>query len=98
LFHELPPEASRRVLEETFRVLRPGGALTILDFTSVGDRDVYNMWFAEMDSKDNGEPYLPLFVRSNIEKMIAEVGFKMEPYDPKNSLRTGRVCVKPLQQ
>ena len=98
LFHELPPEACRRVLEESFRVLRPGGAMTILDFTSVDDRDVYNMWFAEMDSKDNGEPFLPPFVRSNIEKTIAEVGFKMEPYDPKNSLRTGRVCIKPLQQ
>jgi len=98
LFHELPPEASRRVLEESFRVLRPGGAMTILDFTSVEHRDVYNMWFAEMDAKDNGEPFLTLFARSNIERMIKEVGFELEPYEPKNSLRTGRVCIKPLQK
>lgn len=95
LFHEVPVPVGRRIIEEAFRVLRPGGTMTVLDFSGDRERDVYSMFFAEMDAVDNGEPYLPGFVRSNVETVMREVGFEMRPYDHRQSLTTGRVGVKP---
>jgi ubiquinone/menaquinone biosynthesis C-methylase UbiE len=96
LFHEVPTAVGRRIVEEAFRVLRPGGTFTILDFSGDRERDVYSMFFAEMDAADNGEPYLPGYVRSNVEDVMREAGFEMlRPYDHRQALTAGRVGVKP---
>ena len=95
LFHEVPVDVGRRIVEQAFRVLRPGGTFTVLDFVGVRERDVYSMFFAEMDAADNGEPYLPGYVRSNVEDVMRDVGFELRPYDPKAALSRGRVGVKP---
>jgi SAM-dependent methyltransferase len=96
LFHELPVPVARQVISEAFRVLRPGGTFTVLDFSGDRERDVYSMFFAEMDAADNGEPYLPGFIRSNVEDLLVAGGFELKAYDPKMALRSGRVCVKPV--
>ncbi len=95
MFHELPVPVAKEVIAEVFRVLRPGGKFTVLDFPSVRSRGTYSMFFAEMDAADNGEPYLPDFVRSNVEDLLVEAGFELEHYDPKAALTRGRVVVKP---
>jgi len=95
LFHELPVALARRTVEEAFRVLRPGGTFTVIDFSGDRRRDVYSMLFAELDAADNGEPFLPGYVRSNIEEVMQQVGFELKPYDHTQSLSTGRVGVKP---
>lgn len=94
LFHELPVPVSRQVIAEVWRVLRPGGTFTVLDFGGARDRDVYSMFFAEMDAADNGEPFLPDYVRSNLEDLLVAQGFEVR-YDPKASLTAGRVATKP---
>ena len=53
------------------------------------------MFFAQMDAADNGEPYLPDYVRSNVEDLLVEAGFELEFYDPKAALTRGRIAVKP---
>jgi SAM-dependent methyltransferase len=95
LFHELPVPVAKQVIAEVWRVLRPGGTFTVLDFAGVRERDVYSMFFVAMDAADNGEPYLPGYVRSNVEDLLVAQGFELKPYDPKAALRTGRVAVKP---
>jgi ubiquinone/menaquinone biosynthesis C-methylase UbiE len=95
LFHELPVPVAKEAIAEVFRVLRPGGKFTVLDFPGDRSRGVYSMFFAEMDAADNGEPYLPEFVRSNIEDLLVEAGFELEHYDPKAALTRGRVVIKP---
>ncbi len=95
LFHEVPVDASRKILDEVYRVLRPGGVFTVVDFPGDKFRDVYSMFFAEMDASDNGEPFLPGFVRSNIEEMMAEAGFSVPPYDPSKFLLAPRIGIKP---
>lgn len=95
LFHELPVPVARQVIAEAFRVLRPGGTFTVLDFAGDRQRDVYSMFFAEMDAADNGEPYLPDYVRSNVEDLLVAAGFELKSYDPKKALTAGRVAVKP---
>ncbi len=95
LFHELPVPVSKEVIAEVYRVLRPGGKFTVLDFP--GDRHcgVYSMFFAQMDAADNGEPYLPDYRRSNVEDLLVAAGFELESYDPAAALSKGRVAVKP---
>ena len=91
-FHEVPVPIARRVIAEAYRVLRPGGTFTVLDFSGDRGRDVYSMFFAEMDAADNGEPFLPGYVRSNIEDLMSSAGLVMRPYnamDPGATLRTG---------
>lgn len=95
IYHETPVEVARQSLKEALRVLRPGGTLTVLDFSGDRTRDVYIMLFAELDGVDNGEPFIPPFVRSNIEDVIKEVGFELKSYDPKHAMTVGRVAVKP---
>ena len=95
LFHELPVPVAKEVIAEVFRVLRPGGKFTVIDFPGDRSRGVYSMFFAEMDAADKGEPYLPGFVRSNVEDLLVAAGFELEHYDPKAALTRGRVVVKP---
>jgi len=96
LFHELPVPVAKQVVAETFRVLRPGGKFTLIDFPGDRSRGVYSMFFAEMDAADNGELYLTEYVRSNVEDLLVEAGFELEHYDPKQALTRGRIAVKPL--
>ena len=95
LFHETPVEVARQTLQEALRVLRPGGTLAVVDFSGDRKRDVYIMLFAELDGSDNGEPFIPPFVRSNIEDVMQEVGFQLKSYDPSKALTQGRIAVKP---
>jgi SAM-dependent methyltransferase len=97
LFHELPVPVAKQVISEVYRVLRPGGKFTVLDFPGDRSRGVYSMFFAQMDAADNGEPYLPGYVRSNIEDALVDAGFRLESYDPKSALTRGRIAVKPEQ-
>ena len=96
LFHEVPVSVSKKILSETLRVLRPGGSFTLIDFPGDKNGDVYGMFFGEMDAADNGEPFLPGFVRSNVEDIMKETGFEMEVYDPSKSLLAGRIGYKPI--
>jgi SAM-dependent methyltransferase len=95
LFHEVPVAIGKKIIAEAFRVLRPGGTLTVLDFPGDRSNDAYTMFFVDMDAADNGEPYLPDYVRSNVEDLLIEAGFEVRDYNPAMALATGRVAVKP---
>ncbi|MBC8226088.1 MAG: class I SAM-dependent methyltransferase [Gammaproteobacteria bacterium] len=95
LFHEVPVSISKKILSETLRVLRPGGSFTLIDFPGDKTRDVYTMFFGAMDAADNNEPFLPGFVRSNVEEIMEDIGFEMSPYDPNKFILAARIGFKP---
>ena len=96
LFHEVPVSISKKIIKETMRVLRPGGSFTLFDFPGDKTSDVYSMFFGEMDAVDNSEPFIPGFVRSNVEELMEKGGFEMEEYDPKKFILAGRIGFKPI--
>ncbi|HEY3062851.1 MAG TPA: class I SAM-dependent methyltransferase [Chloroflexota bacterium] len=80
--HEVPMPVLRRVFVEALRLLRPGGLLAILDFAHTGDpfRDLV------MDGHGarNNEPYMPHLFRTDVTRLLEDVGFanaSMLPFD-----------------
>ena len=95
LFHELPVSVSKQVTREVHRLLRNGGVFHLFDFPGDKNKNAYAMFFVEMDGADNGEPFLPGFIRSNFEDIMLELGFEMHKnFDPNMIFFKGRPAVK----
>ncbi len=74
LFHELPPQARQRVIEECFRVLKPGGTLILCD--SIQKEDVPSIspileWFPQ----NFHEPYYQNYITDDLVKRLEVSGF-----------------------
>ena len=75
LFHELPPQARQRVIEECFRVTKPGGIFVIGDSMQEGD-------FPEFQTMMNNfpvnfhEPYYQHYTTDNLVERLEKAGFE----------------------
>jgi ubiquinone/menaquinone biosynthesis C-methylase UbiE len=79
IFHELPIAVIPKVLAEIFRVLRPGGVLSIHEFPNAPDgMPAAQRYMVAVDSADNCEPYSPDFVRSDFRGMVRAAGFTLK--------------------
>ncbi|MGB3189836.1 MAG: methyltransferase domain-containing protein [Limnoraphis sp.] len=75
MFHELPPEARQRVIEECFRVLQPGGVFVICDSIQVND---YPQMKTMMDNFPImfHEPYYRHYTTDNLIERLEKAGFE----------------------
>ena len=75
LFHELPPEARQRVIEECFRVTKPGGIFIICDSMQKGD---YLEFQTMMDNFPVSfhEPYYKHYSTDNLVERLEKAGFE----------------------
>lgn len=67
LLHELPADVSPRVLAEMRRVVRPGGAVAVLEPYAVGGRALHPIPFPE--------PYLKDYLATDWDVAFKEAGF-----------------------
>ena len=75
LFHELPPQASRNVLAEAFRLVRPGGFFASLDmYTAPGGAAGECLHFGH--AARNNEPYLPAMIAGDVCQDLRTAGFE----------------------
>jgi len=80
LFHETPSESFPAILAELYRVLRPGGVLSIFEFpNSYGvTLPPATRFLIDYDSRNNCEPFSVDFVYSDFQGMLREAGFAVE--------------------
>lgn len=85
LFHELPQVASKQILSEARRLLRPGGYLTIMDMNPKSE--IYaKMPPYILTLLKSTEPYLDDYFSLDIEQAIVDAGFET-PTITANTLR-----------
>jgi len=75
LFHELPYPARQRVINECFRVLKPGGTLILCDSIQKGDIPTITPmlnWFHQTFH----EPYYQHYLEDDLNDRLAEAGFE----------------------
>ena len=77
LFHELPPRIRPRVIEEAFRVLRPGGSFIIADSLQKGDNPALD-GFLEYFPEGFHEPYYKGYLSWGFAPVMQAAGFLPE--------------------
>lgn len=82
LFHEVPSRLFLPILRELHRVLRPGGALTIVDAPNATEFPAGNALWLQFDAQHNCEPYSPAFVASDLGALLRDAGFEVASQGP----------------
>lgn len=69
LFHETPPQIACSILQESFRLLKPGGEMLILD----GNQSVLRQtsWLTEIFE----EPYIKDYAQGSVDAWMGSAGF-----------------------
>lgn len=74
LFHELPPSARQAVIEESFRVLQPGGTFVICDSMQETDSPDFKVMMDNFPALFH-EPYYRHYTTDNLEQRLEKAGF-----------------------
>ncbi|MBE9180668.1 methyltransferase domain-containing protein [Oculatella sp. LEGE 06141] len=76
LFHETPPDVSRAILRECFRLLKVGGEVAILDGSQATLRQT--TWLTEIFE----EPYINAYAAGSVDDWMERAGFgKVQTHD-----------------
>jgi len=75
LFHELPRTARQRVIQESFRLLKPGGFFALVDSLQMHDVPALNEALQQFPM-DFHEPFYRDYITHPIEDMVLEPGLQ----------------------
>ncbi|EAZ90800.1 class I SAM-dependent methyltransferase [Crocosphaera chwakensis] len=76
LFHELPEFARQEVINECFRVTKPGGTFIICDSMQLSDSPEFEVMMNNFSAMFH-EPYYQDYIRDNIGKKLEKTGFEL---------------------
>ncbi len=84
MFHEIEPEATRRIMHEAYRITRPGGVYYPVDFNTLDNppRTAWQQYRGYMDHRWNCEPWTPHWRFCNPQQMIRDAGFSLDTDAP----------------
>jgi SAM-dependent methyltransferase len=77
-FHELSVAATKRVLAECKRVLKPGGLMIHMELPPASQVDAYYNFYLDWDNEHNNEPHYRDFRSQDLRALMAEAGFRGE--------------------
>ncbi|MDJ0580182.1 class I SAM-dependent methyltransferase [Crocosphaera sp.] len=76
LFHELPGFARQQVIDECFRVTKPGGTFVICDSMQLSDFVEFEVMLNNFSAMFH-EPYHQDYIRDNLEERLEKAGFEL---------------------
>jgi ubiquinone/menaquinone biosynthesis C-methylase UbiE len=74
LFHELPPTARQNVINECFRVLKPGGVFVICDSIQLSDSPEFELSMENFPLLFH-EPYYRSYIQDDLASRLRSAGF-----------------------
>jgi len=74
IFHELPAQIRVDVLSESWRVLKPGGFLGIVDSLQLGDEPVLNEALKQFPVQFH-EPFYRHYIENELPPLLEDAGF-----------------------
>ncbi|WEK01184.1 MAG: class I SAM-dependent methyltransferase [Candidatus Sphingomonas phytovorans] len=77
-FHEIPVWASRKVIAECYRLLRPGGLMVHQELPAHDLVDTWENYFWNWDTRNNNEPGYTAWRRQDPIALMAGAGFDPE--------------------
>ncbi len=80
LLHELPPDAIRDMIRESYRLLSPGGIAVHLDFLPPEDPFLQALYYGHSDR--NGEPFMRTLAAMDLAAEHSEAGFESTEISP----------------
>ena len=86
LLHEVPTETAKQILHEAFRVLRPGGTLSIVDLSG---KRIKNLPQIRRHFFELTEPHVRQYYKTDPMQILADAGFtfiETKGNDPMNCL------------
>lgn len=76
LHHEMPVAVSRKVLEEAYRILEPGGDFMLSDIPPFRKVHPFNAILLDWETEHRGEPYFREHCLSNWAEVLRDIGFE----------------------
>jgi len=81
LFHEVPVPATKKIIEESFRILEPGGELVIGDVPPYREQGTFQAAIMDWETEHRGEPFWRASLVFDRAAALAESGFvEVEEY------------------
>lgn len=78
--HEQSLKATRRILNEAYRVLRPGGVMVHMELPPAAEVDPYYNFYLDWDAYYNNEPHYAAFRALDFPREVARAGFAAKRY------------------
>lgn len=75
LLHEIPPPAVRKVMQESYRLLAPGGMMLHLEAPLYRHMDVYTQFIYDWETANNNEPFWSAVRDLDLVMLATEGGF-----------------------
>jgi SAM-dependent methyltransferase len=75
LLHEIPPPSVRKVMQESYRLLAPGGMMIHLEAPMYRQMDVYTQFIYDWETTNNNEPFWSAVRDLDLVSLVTEVGF-----------------------
>lgn len=80
LLHEMTPKAIQAMIDESFRLLEPGGFAVHLDY--LADSDPFNRFIHYGHSRRNNEPYMRPLNEMDLSGAFRDAGFEAVSIEP----------------
>ena len=78
--HEQSLRATRKILKEAYRVLKPGGVMVHMELPPAAEVDPYYNFYLDWDAYYNNEPHYAAFRALDFPKEVARAGFAPGKY------------------